>query len=143
MDFNCIIQFVQEYTEFKECLTKKLKNNSVELRGEICYLIDNNWMEELLINYNKNNDLSVLYNSKQNIKNPIFILNILEANKYIENHKQFVIITDKIMQILFKNSLDDKKLYKFYFGYNKLIIEELKQNQYALFYLNPLEENKN
>ena len=142
MDFNCIIQFVQEYTEFKECLTKKLKNNSVELKGEICYLIDNNWMEELLINYNKNNDLSVLYNSKQNIKNPIFILNILEANKYIENHKQFVIITDKIMQILFKNSLDDKKLYKFYIGYKKLIIEELKQNQYALFYLNPLEENK-
>ena len=38
MDFNCIIQFVQEYTEFKECLTKKLKNNSVELKGEICYL---------------------------------------------------------------------------------------------------------
>ena len=141
MDFNCIIKFVQEYTEFIECLAKKLKNKYVKLEGETCYLIDNNWMEEILINYHKYNDLNVLINSIKNIKNPIFILNILEANNFIENHKKFVIIPDKIMQILFKNSLDDKKLFKYFIGNNKLIIEEQQQNKYALLYLNPLNEN--
>jgi hypothetical protein len=45
------------------------------------------------------------------------------------------------MQILFKNSLDDKKLFKYFIGNNKLIIEEPQQNKYALLYLNPLDEN--
>ena len=140
MDINCISKFFNEYAEFKECLMKKLSDNSIELKGETCYLIKNNWMEELLINFNKNNDLKELDNTKQNINNPNF-LDILEAENCIESHEKFVIITDKIMQILYKNSLDDKKLFKFYIGNNILIIEDPQQNKYALLYSNPFDED--
>ena len=124
MDFNCINKFFQEYNEFKKCLANKLNNNLVELKGETCYLIENNWMDELLLYCNKFNDLKELDYNKLNIKNPN-LLDILNAERYIEKQKGFVIITDKIIQILLKNSLDDKKLFKFYIGNNILILSIL------------------
>ena len=140
MDFNCINKFFQEYNEFKKCLANKLNNNLVELKGETCYLIENNWMDELLLYCNKFNDLKELDYNKLNIKNPN-LLDILNAERYIEKQKGFVIITDKIIQILLKNSLDDKKLFKFYIGNNILIIEDPQQNNYALLYSNPFDED--
>ena len=144
MELNFINQFIQKYIEFKEYLTKKLNNNFNKLEGETCYLIDNDWMEELLLIYNKYNDYKEYmhsYISKSNINNPIFISDISKVNNYIKNHKKFVIIGDKIMQTFNKKILNDKKLFIIYIGFNKMIIEDLQHSDSAFIYSNPLDED--
>ena len=143
MEINFINKFVRKYIEFKDKLTEKLKNNFIKLEGESCYLIDNNWMEELLLIYNRNNDKEFRnsYISKSNINSPIFLSSISIVNNYIENHKKFVIIDDKIMKSFEKRLLNNKKIFTIYIGFNKMIIEDQQQNDSALIFSNPLDED--
>ena len=52
-----------------------------------------------------------------------------------------MIINDKIIQNFVKKFLNDKTIFTIYFGFNKLIIDDLKQNDSAFIFSNPLDED--
>ena len=142
MDSKCIKEFYKEYRTFIESLDKKLKSKSNKLKEETCYIIENGWIQELEIICNKVDEFNEIYqNSKQIIQDPNFITDILKLEEYLNNHTEFNIIDEQIMKNLYKNSLNDKKIFSFHIGNNKLIIEDPKQNTFALLYYNPLEKN--
>ena len=148
MEIKNIESFIKNYLQFKDYLDKKLKNPPSIIKPEECYLINNDWIDSLLSEYEKFNNgknNNLFYNKLNDfskIKNPIFISNILETyNNFIDCHKKCTIISRKIIEDFFKNLIDEKAIFFYYIGNNKLIIENPKRDDYYIVLSNPLDDN--
>ena len=73
MEEKNFLLFIEKYNNFKDDLNKKLNNPPSEIESADCYIIDDSWLNELLLNYEK-------YKENKNIKMDIV---------YFQNMSQF------------------------------------------------------
>ena len=140
MEIENIDTFINNYYIFLENLRKKLKNPSLDKKYQECYLIDGNWFDNILSDFNKyKKDKKNKSNYHFKIEKKNVIQRILDSFNY---NNKFIIVNNKLFG---KNDkiFNDNNIFYFYIGYNKLIIEEPKIDSYLLQFSNPLDENIN
>ena len=149
--------FMNEFKTFRTTFETRIKKNNITYYDNDCYLIENRWYNEL----EKNVKISEKINSQfpknngvysRNISNPkvsfpkgspIFINEINKAIEYLKSNNKPQLISTKIMsKIIKKEDLNNKKVVKYFPGFNNLIIIFIG-NEYnnGLFLFNPLGEN--
>ena len=148
MEEQNFLSFMENYTQYKEMLNKKLNGKINKIEYEECFLVDNYWFDNLSFYYKSYNNMKkykLKYTNKKNSYfpkgNPQFIQSIFETINYINSKKKFTIINNKIMELLNQEKLKNSKLFKIYIGYQKLIIEDPNNYNDALLFSNPLDEN--
>ena len=124
----------------------KITNESNSIINEICYLIDENWYNELNQNYKRyintkkisnGIEFSKLINFPQ--KDPNFINNFSELIENLKNNIEFRLISKKLMEIIYRKEYLKKFNYIKYYGKNnKLIIEfQIKDENKSLLIVDP------
>ena len=97
-DFNKIMN---EYFSFKERLINKIKNKTISLNNEDCYLINESWNNKYEYCYKAYNKIEEQNKNFQfNIpfdENPEFINNFNTITYYIKNDKKFKLISKNII----------------------------------------------
>jgi len=150
--------FMNEFKTFRTILETRIKKNIITYFDNDCYLIENRWYNELENNVKiseKNNrqfqiNKNGVYfrnisNSKVSFpkRSPIFINEITQAIEYLKfNNKPQLISTKLMSKIIKKDNLKNKKIVKYFPGFNNLIIIFIG-NEYnnGLFLFNPLDKN--
>ena len=149
--------FMNEFKTFRTTFETRIKKNNITYYDNDCYLIENRWYNELEKNVKiseKNNSQFPKTNGvySRNISNPkvsfpkgspIFINEINKAIEYLKSNNKPQLISTKIMSKIIKNEdLKNKKVVKYFPGFNNLIIIFIG-NEYSngLFLFNPLGEN--
>ena len=145
MDKNNFINFANQYYNSRRQLENDI-NNSQYIRKNVCYLIEESWIQNLDVcvnNYNKGEY------SHHNVipfprEPPKFINDFSTAVNYIKNKKNFKIISQELIDLLYgrKDIIRANAIY--YVGNNKLIIE-IKENDKnnALFFIDPSNSFRN
>ena len=150
--------FINEFKSFRTEFEIRIKRNNITLYDNDCYLIDNEWYNELEKNieiYEKNNyqlsNKRPIYNSR-NIgksrvpfpqKSQAFINDINEAFKCLKSNNKPHIISTKLMNKIYKKEdLKNMSIVKYYIGFNNLIIMFMeKEYNNGLLFFNPLDKN--
>jgi hypothetical protein len=149
--------FMNEFKTFRTTLESRIKKSNITYYDNDCYLIDNSWyneLEKIVKQSEKNNNQFPKNNRAQsrNISNskvsfpkqsPIFINEINKAIEYLRSNNKPQLISAKLMsKIIKKEDLKNKKVVKYFPGFNNLIIIFIG-NEYnnGLFLFNPLGEN--
>ena len=140
------ISLKEEYNNFRNELTKNIKNIPNNIESEDCYLIEesiNNKIFEYFNNHNDilNNKININFNEKT-IPN-IIINDFNSCIKSLKNKKKLKLISKQLIEAIYKgNDLRQFNNIKYYAGNNKIIIEFKEQeDNKALLLINPLEEN--
>ena len=146
-EFNSIIN---EYYDFRAFFSENINNSSISLNNEDCYLIEENWIDNLKEGFNKYKNLKKKNELNQNIdyydllpeEDPKFINNFSTILKYIKNNKNIKCISKKLLELIFeKNYLKDYHYIKYYSGNNKLIIMYENDNK-AILVKDPLNQSE-
>ena len=143
--------FMNEFKTFRAAFEARIKKDNITYYDNDCYLIENRWYNELEKNVkiseiNKNRVYSRnISNSKLSFPKgaPIFINEINKAIEYLKSNNNPQLISTKLMSRIIKNEdLKNKKVVKYFPGFNNLIIIFLG-NEYnnGLFLFNPLDKN--
>ena len=137
---------IKEYNFFEISFNQKLKNIVPITSGNYCYLIKDNWLNNIynLINCKKNNHL---YNNKNNnilfsFKNeePEFLDDISSVLDCLSKKIKIKFISIKLLELIYDQKILKKhNQVSFYTGYNKIIIEYKDKPDNALLIVNPLE----
>ena len=149
---------INEFKNLKTTFQNRIKKNSITYYDNDCYLIDNEWYNELEKNIeiyeNNNNQLSNkkgIYNGR-NIgnfkirfpkKSPDFINDINGAIDYFQSNNKPQLISTKLMNKIYKKeNLKNMNVVKYYSGFNNLIIMFIeKEYNSGLFLFSPLDNN--
>ena len=150
--------FINAFKTFRTTIESRIKKNIITYYDNDCYLIENEWYNELenniVIYENNNSHLSNkkgIYNSRK-IGNskvffpkefPIFTNNINEAIDYLRSKNKPQLISTKLMNKIFKKDcLKNMTVVKYYSGFNNLIIMFMeKEYNNGLLLFNPLDKN--
>jgi len=138
------IYFANQYYEFRNQFHNNI-NNSRNIIQSACYLIDESWIQNLDFCFNKFNKREYSY---QNIisfpkENPRFINDFSTAVSYIKNNKNFKIISQQLIDLLYEKPDIIRSNTIYYAGNNRLIIEIMENDKNnALFFINPLNSFK-
>ena len=140
-----------ELNSFRQNLEKKIKNKSISLENNECYLIEETWEKDIIkkilqiennLKSNNNKKDQELYNSSQE-NNPIFYNDISSAINGIIKGNKFKLIDKKLIELfLDKNALIDNNTVNYFTGNNLLIIEyKGKYENNSMLLINPLKDN--
>ena len=144
MDEDNFLLFAQYYLIFKKNLENKLNNQlSNKIESGECYIIYDEWINEILSNYNKYNE-NKKYKNKKNVNyfpknNPTFINTINDINDNIQN---IAIINPELLGKMEYYQLNNLKIFKYYIGYQKLIIEDQNNNNFLIKISYPLDKSQ-
>ena len=137
---------IKEYNLFENSFNQKIKSIVPITSGNYCYLIKDNWLNNIhkLINSKKNNQL---YNNKDNnillsFKNeePEFIDDISSVLDCLSKKIKIKFISINLLELIYdQNILKKHNQVSFCTGYNKIIIEYKEKPDNALLIVNPLE----
>jgi len=150
--------FMNEFKTFRTILEARIKKDNIIYYDNDCYLIENIWYNELEKNVkiSEKNYSKFQINKKgvysRNISNskvsfpkgvPIFINEINIAIEYLKSNNKPQLISTKLMSRIIKNEdLKNKKVVKYFPGFNNLIIIFIgKEYNNGLFLFNPLDKN--
>ena len=142
MEEKNFLLFIEKYNNFKDDLNKKLNNPPSEIESADCYIIDDSWLNELLLNYEK-------YKENKNIKKdslfpkyePIFFQDLYEVNSKISN---ITIINNELLNLINDRISTNTKMFIYYLGgYKKILIEDPGIENYVLTLNNPLDKLSN
>ena len=143
------ISLKDNYQNFRNELTNNIKNLSISMESEDCYLVEESTDETLFNDFDNFKNQMILDNNVNNDlyqKNVIVIVNDFSSIiNCLKNNKKLKLISKQLIKTLYEeNSLKQYNCVNYYSGNNKLIIE-YKDNKYnnALLLINPLEENGN
>jgi len=134
------IYFANQYYEFRNQFHNNI-NNSRHIIQSTCYLIDESWIQNLDFCFNKFNKREYSY---QNIipfpkENPRFINDFSTAVTYIKINKNFKIISQQLIDLLYERKDIIRSNVIYYAGNNRLIIEIMDNDKNnALFFIDPL-----
>ena len=144
MEEDLLLSFMESYNLFKDNLERDLNNKPKKIESELCYLIFNNWLDLVVFYYNSyinNKKYCSRNNKKLNFcfpkESPLFIQSIDDSLNYIS---KIAIINKNTMDILNYRDFKNKKLFKIYIGYKKIIIEDPDNLYYSLLVINPLDK---
>ena len=133
------IYFANQYYNFRRQLEKQI-NNSNHLISGVCHLINESWIQYLdscTDKYNRGE-----YSLQNTIpfpkEHPKFINEFSTAVKYIKYNKKFIIISKKLIDLLYERNDIIKSNVIYYAGNHRLIVE-IKENDKnnAFFFINP------
>ena len=133
----------KEYNDFKNELKNNIKNCSdvIKLNNKECYLIKENWDNELnnfITKYEKNNKQTSLPKY-----GPEFLINISSTTNYLNTNCRLKLISRNLINIIYKDkiNLKDINYVTYHAGNNKIIIEYKGYNEIdSLLIINPLED---
>jgi len=147
MNEETFIESMNEYYSYRSKLDK-ISNESNSIINDFCYLIDENWFNELIKNYQrfintKNISIGIEFNKLINFpkRGPYFINNFTELIEIIKNKIEFKLISRNLMELICKKEYLKKFNYVKYYGKNnKLIIEyQIKDENKSLLIVDPFE----
>jgi hypothetical protein len=150
--------FINEFKKFRTAFELRIKKESIINYDNDCYLIDNEWYNELEENieiYEKNNsqpsNKKVIYNSRNMLKlniyfpkqSPVFINDINEAIECFKSSNKPQLVGTKLMNKIYKKEdLKNMSVVKYYAGFNNLIIMSMEKDyNNGLLLFNPLDKN--
>ena len=139
MKKNDFIYFANQYYKFRRQLENNIKNLQ-HIVKDVCYLIDEFWIQNLDSYFDKLNKGEY---SHQNLipfpkDNPKFINHFLTAVSYIKINKNFKIISQQLIDLLYERNDITKLNVIYYAGNNRLIIEIMENDKNnAFFFINP------
>ena len=145
--FNSIIN---EYYDFRTSLSDNINNSSISLNNELCYLIEENWFDNLKEGFNEYKNLKKRNKLSENFDyydllpeiDPKFINNFSIILKSIKDNKKLRCISKKLLELIYdKNDLKDYNYIKYYSGNNKLIIEYENDNK-AILLIDPFNQKE-
>ena len=143
-------EIMDEYYNFRSNFSDNINNSSISLSNEVCYLIEENWIDNLKEGYNeyknlkKKNELNEEFDYSDLLpeEEPNFINDFSSILKYITNNKKLKCTSKKLFELIYeKNELKDENYIKYYSGNNKLIIEYENDNK-AILLIDPLNQKK-
>jgi len=138
----------KEYNNFRKRFSDNIENSSISLNNEVCYLIEENWADNLKQGFNKyknlkeNNELIQDFDYYDLLpqEDPDFINDFSSILEEITNNKKIQCISKKLFELIYdKNNLKDYHYIKYYSGNNKLIIEYENDNK-AILLIDPLNQ---
>ena len=150
--------FINEFKKFRTTFESRIKKESITYYDNDCYLIDNEWYNELekkIEIYEKNNsqpsNKKAIYNSRNMRKlnvyfpeqSPVFINDINEAIECFKSSNKPQLISTKLMNKIYKKEdLKNMSVIKYYAGFNNLIIMSMEKDyNNGLLLFNPLDKN--
>jgi len=125
-EFNLILN---KYYDFRSKFSNNIINSSLSLNNEDCYLIEENWIDNLKEGFNKYNNLKKTYELNEEFdyydllpeKDPNFINDFSLILNCIENNKKIKCLSKKLLELIYdKSDLKDVNCIKYYSGNNKL-----------------------
>ena len=139
MKKNDFIYFANQYYKFRRQLENNI-NNVQHIVKNVCYLIDDFWIQNLDSCVNKFN--KGVYSHQNRIpfpkEAPKYINHFSTAVSYIKMNKNFKIISQQLIDSLYGRNDIIKSQVIYYAGNNKLIIEIMENDKNnALFFINP------
>ena len=145
-NFNKIINI---YNDFIKNLNDNINNKKISLfthQSEDCYLIEEQWINELIKCFNKYNNNNLNKKIFLQKSSPIFINNFEDIIYNINNSKKLKLVNKKLIDSLLnknnENILRDLSIIIYYGGNNKIILEyKNKKDNKALLLMNQLNEN--
>ena len=139
MKKNDFIYFANQYYKFRRQLENNI-HNLQQINKGVCYLIDEFWIQNLDSYVDKFNKGEY---SHQNLipfpkDNPKFINHFSTAVSYIKINKNFIIISQQLIDLLYERYDIIKSQVIYYAGNNRLIIEIMENDKNnAFFFINP------
>ena len=143
------------FNNFWSLLETRIKNENTSYYDNECYLIDNNWYNELEKNIRDYENNLLSYNNKKfkkinkpelliPKKFPDFIDNINKAIEFLKAKIKPKLISKNVLNSIYKKEeLKNINMVKYFSGFNNLIIMfKGKEDNNGLFLFNPL-KNKN
>ena len=130
-----------DYNKFRDDLSNHIKNVSISLNTDDCYLITeayDNKLVEYLDNKEKNENKNLINDE------PDIINNLSEIIEHLKKDESIKLISKKLIEsICTNNNFKDEHVIKYYAGKNKIIMEykDNKDNK-ALLMINPNDEKK-
>ena len=132
----------KEYNDFKNELKNNIKNcsNVIKLSNKECYLIKENWDNELnnfITKYEKNRNFALPK------KGPEFLIDISSTINYLNTNCRLKLISRNLINIIYKDKINLKDINNVTYnaGNNKIIIEYKGNNEIdSLLIINPLED---
>ena len=146
-EFNLI---KDKYDDFRKTLSANIINASISLNNEDCYLIEENWIDNLREGFNKYKNLKKTNKLNKEFdyynflpeKDPNFINNFSTILKNLQNNKKIRCINQKLIELIYdKSDLKNEHCIKYYSGNNKLIIEYEGDNK-SILLLDPLNKKE-
>ena len=150
MDEESFISIKNNYYDFRKGLTKKIKNCSISVENEDCYLIEESWHNQLMDYFNKYDKMKrknkirkktdflefIPELEEESVNNFSSVINNINANKRMK------LINYELIESLYDDDiLNDMNIVKYYSGNNKIIIEYKKKNENkALLLINPFND---
>ena len=110
-----------EYNNFRDKLSNQIKNASISLDAEDCYLITETYDNKLVeyLDKKEKNDNNNFLND-----NPDIIKNLSEIIEHLNKNKSIKLISKKLIESIYdKNNFKDEHAINYYAGNNKIIIE--------------------
>ena len=110
-EFNVIIN---EYYNFRGNFSDIINSSSVNLNNEVCYLIEENWIDNLKEGFNKYKNLKKKNELNEEFdycdllpeEEPNFINDFSSILEYIENNKKIKCLSKKLFELIYdKNEL--------------------------------------
>jgi len=136
MEKNDFIYFVNQYYIFTSQLENNI-NNLQHVIKNVCYLIEESWLQNLVYCFNKFNRGEYSY---QNVipfprEHPKFINDFSTAVDYIRNKIKFKIISQQLIDLLYDRNDIIRANAIYYAGNNKLIIEIMEKDKKKALYI--------
>ena len=136
MKKNDFIYFVNQYCIFTSQLENNI-NNLQHVIKNVCYLIEESWLQNLVYCFNKFNRGEYSY---QNVipfprEHPKFINDFSTAVDYIRNKIKFKIISQQLIDLLYDRNDIIRANAIYYTGNNKLIIEFMEKDKNNALYI--------
>ena len=117
MEEEKYISIMSEYYDFRSFFSDNINNPTLSLKNEDCYLIEENWIDNLKEGFNKYKNLKKKNELNRNIdyydllpkEDPKFINNFSTILKYIKNNKKIKCISKKLFELIYdKNDLKNE-----------------------------------
>ena len=108
-EFNLILN---KYYDFRSNFTNNINNSSLSLNNEDCYLIEENWIDNLKEGFNKYNNLKKTNELNEEFdyydllpeKDPNFINDFSSILKCIENNKKIKCLSKELLELMYDES---------------------------------------
>ena len=130
-----------EYNKFRDDLSNQIKNASINLNTDDCYLITETY-DKKLVEYFDNKEKK----ENNNILNdePDIINNLSEIIEHLKKDQSIKLINKKLIEsICTNNNFKEEHVIKYYAGNNKIIMEyKDNKDSKALFMINPNDDKK-
>ena len=146
-EFNLI---KDKYDDFRKMFSANIINASISLNNEDCYLIEENWIDNLREGFNKYKNLKKANKLNKEFdyynflpeKDPNFINNFSTILKNLQNNKKIRCINQELIELIYdKSDFKNDHCIKYYSGNNKLIIEYEGDNK-SILLLDPLNKKE-